>query len=813
MERYVCIHAHFYQPPRENPWLEAVEQQDSAYPYHDWNERITAECYSPNGASRVLDGGGRIVKITNNYARISFNFGPTLLSWMQQRAPQAYESVLEADRISRETFSGHGNAIAQAYNHMILPLANRRDKETQVRWGIRDFQHRFRRDPEGMWLPETAVDIESLEVLAEAGIRFTVLAPYQAQSVRRGGRLWQEVEGGKIDPTQAYMCQLPSGKSIALFFYDGPISRAVAFENLLSSGENFANRLVGGFDDARRWPQLMHIATDGETYGHHHAHGDMALAYALDYIESRKLARLTNYGEYLEKHPPTHEVQINQRTAWSCSHGVGRWETDCGCNSGGHAGWNQQWRGPLREALNWLRDELAQPFQEAARGLFNDPWATRDGYIGVVLDRTPANLEAFLSEQSGRDLNRLDTVRALKLLEMQRHLMLMFTSCGWFFDELTGIETVQVIQYAGRALQLAEELFGNHREECFLDLLAKAQSNISSFGTGRDLYGRYVKPASVNLLGVGAHYAIASLFQGFGAHDSIYCYRVDLKEHQLMEAGRARLAVGRAQICSGITREEMAVSFGVLHLGDHNVSAGVREFRDQENYDVLVKESTEAFSRADLPQALRVLDQHFGGAIYSLKSLFRDEQRRTVRRLLESTLREAEASYRQIYEHHAPLLHFMSDLHVPPPKVLVLTAEFVLNSALRRELMKPRIDVDRIRTLIETARNENIAWDTVALEYAWRHRVDELAVEFSRDSDNLELLQMLDQFVTLARTLPFEVNLWKVQNVYYYLAQTAYTQRGTRDDPESAEWKKSFAHLGEMLNVALPQPSEEPVAA
>jgi alpha-amylase/alpha-mannosidase (GH57 family) len=348
MDRYLCIHCHFYQPPRENPWLESIELQDSAYPYHDWNERITAECYAPNATSRILTGDNRITRIVNNYSRISFNFGPTVLSWLADRSPDTYQAILDADRESQERFSGHGSAIAQAYNHIIMPLANRRDKQTQVIWGIRDFESRFGREPEGMWLPETAVDVETLEVLAEQGIAFTVLAPYQARQERRiGTTKFKLVEGGNVDPTRAYICKLPSGRSINLFFYDGPISRAVAFEGLLTNGENFSNRLLSGFTDHRRWPQLMHIATDGETYGHHHANGDMALAYALHHVESNYLAKLTNYGEYLEKHPPTHEVEIFENTAWSCSHGVGRWSRDCGCNSGGKPGWNQAWRAPL----------------------------------------------------------------------------------------------------------------------------------------------------------------------------------------------------------------------------------------------------------------------------------------------------------------------------------------------------------------------------------------------------------------------------------------------------------------------------------
>ncbi len=394
MDRYLCIHCHFYQPPRENPWLEIIEQQDSAYPYHDWNERINAECYAPNAASRILTADNRITRIVNNYSRISFNVGPTLLSWMADRAPETYQAILDADVESKKRFYGHGSAIAQVYNHMIMPLANRRDKQTQVVWGLRDFQYRFHRDPEGMWLAETAVDIETLEVLADNGIKFTVLAPSQAKAERRETTTkFKNVEGGKIDPTRPYVCNLPSGRSISLFFYDGPISRAVAFEGLLSDGERFANRLMSGFSPDRRWKQLMHIATDGETYGHHHFKGEMALTYALHHIESKKLAQLTNYSEYLTINPPTHEVEILSNTAWSCSHGLGRWSINCGCNSGGKPGWNQSWRAPLRDALDHLRDSLIEPFETKAAEFLTDPWLARDEYVNLVLDRNDATLD------------------------------------------------------------------------------------------------------------------------------------------------------------------------------------------------------------------------------------------------------------------------------------------------------------------------------------------------------------------------------------------------------------------------------------
>jgi alpha-amylase/alpha-mannosidase (GH57 family) len=817
MDRYICIHAHFYQPPRENPWLEAVEVQDSAYPYHDWNERITAECYAPNAASRILDDEGRIVKITNNYSRISFNFGPTLLSWMEQNAHRTYELILEADRVSRETFSGHGSAIAQAYNHMILPLANRRDKYTQILWGIRDFQHRFQRDPEGMWLPETAVDLESLELLADLGIKFTILAQHQARQIRKlrtgaqeakadgKGPQWQAMEGGNIDPTRAYVCQLPSGRSINLFFYDGPISRAVAFERLLSNGETFASRLLSGFSEHRKWPQLMHIATDGETYGHHHAHGDMALSYALEHIESKQLAKITNYGEYLEKHPPTHEAEILENTAWSCAHGVGRWSTDCGCNSGGHAGWNQQWRAPLRSALDWLRDDLAPQFEQSGRELLQDPWKARDEFVSIVLDRSPENVDRFLAGYAGRKLEREEQVRALELLEMQRHAMLMYTSCGWFFDELTGIETVQVIQYAGRAVQLAQTLFGDHHEQEFEKRLRESRSNIPNFGTGVEVYERFVKPAMVDLLGVGAHSAITSLFDGFGEQNTIYCYDVDLLDSHTQQSGRAAVAVGRARIMSRITREQMPISFGVLHFGDHNLSAGVRRFRSEDEYHAMAQSVSDAFGRADLPEAVRVLDRHFEGTAYSLKSLFRDEQRRIVTRILETTLGEAEASYRQIYEHHAQLMRFLAGLNTTPPKVLVLTAEFVLNNSLRRALEAPELDLDEVRGLLETAKREKINLDTTGLEYALRRRLNQMSDELLAAPGNLPLLARMHAIISIA--WPFDINLWRVQNTFYSLLETEYA--GRQDD---AEWSEHFRRIVEKLNLRFPAPVQQPAA-
>lgn len=805
MEHYVCIHGHFYQPPRENPWLEAIELQDSAYPYHDWNERIAAECYAPNATSRILDGEDRIMQIVNNYSKISFDFGPTLLSWLEKKAPEVYRVILQTDRESQKTFSGHGSALAQAYNHMILPLANRRDKYTQVLWGIRDFEHRFGRKPEGMWLPETAVDVESLDILAELGIRFTILAPYQARRARRmGGRAWRDASSGRIDPTMAYELRLPSGRKITLFFYDDFIARAVAFEGLLTKGEDFAHRLLNAFREERDWYELIHIATDGETYGHHHRHGEMALAYALHYIESNNLARLTNYGEYLEKHPPTYQVEIFQNTSWSCAHGVERWRSNCGCNFGGHPGWNQAWRAPLREALDWLRDALAPQYEDKASAFLKDPWAARDDYIAVILDRSPESVERFLGQHATRELNEAEKVAMLKLLELQRHAMLMYTSCGWFFDELSGIETVQVIQYAGRAVQLAEELFGDSPEPHFLEMLEQAKSNLPEPRDGRHIYGKFVKPAVVNWEKVGAHYAVSSLFEAYPEQAWVYCYTIECEDYQSFATGKAKLVVGRARLTSEITRESALLSFGVLHFGDHNLNGGVREFLGEEAYRTLVQEIGEPFARADFPEVIRLLDRRFGESTYSLRSLFRDEQRKILNRILESTLTEAEAVYRQLYETHAPLMRFLTDLHIPLPRPFHAAAEFVLNAHLRRAFDSEGLDLERIGTLLKAAGVESVPLDAATLGYALRQNLERMAERFLTDPTDLPLLQRLEAAAGLVQGLPFEVDLWKVQNLCYEVLQKAYPgfrDRAEQGDEGAKTWVGHFRALSEKLSI------------
>jgi alpha-amylase/alpha-mannosidase (GH57 family) len=808
VERYICIHGHFYQPPRENPWLEAVELQDSAYPYHDWNERISAECYAPNFAARILNGGGHIERIVNNYSRISFNFGPTLLSWLEEKSSDVYQAILTADRESRRIFSGHGSALAQAYNHMILPLANSRDKETQVIWGIHDFERRFGRRPEGMWLPETAVDLETLGVLAKHGIRFTVLAPYQARRVRAlGKRAWRDVTGGRIDPSRPYKLVLGTGRSIDLFFYDGPISRAVAFEGILQKGEYLADRLLGAFVGSRSWPQIVHIATDGETYGHHQPHGDMALAYAIHYIERNQLARLTNYAEYLSRHTPSHQVQIYENTSWSCVHGVERWRSDCGCNSGMHAGWHQRWRGPLREALDWLRDAMSGRFELRGAALLKDPWAARNEYIEVILDRSDGNADAFLARHATHPLSAEERVRALKLLELQRHAMLMYTSCGWFFDEVSGLESVQVLQYAGRVLQLNREVFGDDLEPGFLDRLDHVPSNLREFSSGRSVYEKFVWPAMVNLEKVGAHYAVSSLFEEYGERTPVYCYSVDREDYRSLSAGKVRLAVGRARIVSEITGESGQVTFGVVHLGDQSISGGVRPFQGEESYESSASRILQTFERADFADLVREMDRSFGAGVYTLELLFRDELRKILASILASTLAEAETTYGQMFENHISLIRFMTRMGIPLAHHLQVAAEFTLNAALRRNLEAEILDATQIRKVLDEATTIGVPLDLATLEYSVRQKVDRLAAWLLEDPTGLDRLAILDQAAELVGILPFEVNLWKAQNTFYCILQTLYPRvqsEAALGDEFARKWVEQFRRLGEKLSILVP---------
>lgn len=803
--KYICIHGHFYQPPRENPWLNKVEIQDSAYPYHDWNHRINAECYARNGTSRILNGQGKVMDIMNNYSWISFNVGPTLLGWMETEAPKTYKAILEADKESQEIFSGHGAALAQSYNHLIMPLANQRDQETQVIWGIEDFRSRFGRDPEGMWLSETAVNTGTLEILAKYGIKFTILSPYQAEKTRKiGEEKWKDATGAKIDPRKPYRCNLPSGGSISIFFYDGPASQAVAFEGLLDNGEKFAQRLMGQFS-AGEETELTHIATDGESYGHHHYLGEMALSYCLDSLSKRKDVQLTIYGEFLEKFPPDHEVKILENTSWSCYHGVERWKSDCGCNTGGRPEWNQTWRGPLREAFDWVREKLIGLYEKEMAIFTASPWKLRNQYIRVLLDRSENNIEGFLKENIPQELDDQEKVRVLKLLEMQYHSMLMYTSCGWFFDEVTGIETMQDVSYAARAIQLAEEIKGeNNFEPHFIKLLENVPSNMPEFDNAANAYHRFVKPMALDMVRIGAHYAVSSLFIDFPEEVELYNFSAFTPEKFFYEGGKQKLSIGRTRLKSIVTLEEVEISYAILHLGEHNVFGGVREYISDTAFEELNENISRNFNKGNIYEIFNLMDHYFGNHNYSFWHLFRDEQRHIMDLVLQNNLRITDTMINQLYENNYPLLQTFKELNMAVPKQLRLPVELAINTKLTTIFKEEDISLKELKKLFRAAHHINMELDVVTLKFLVDERLTSNLLKLKKDPGNLEMLMYNLNLLKIINESSISPEFWEAQNIAYSIREEhyqEYSRRSETGDKEAEKWLTDFQDLYESINL------------
>jgi uncharacterized protein DUF3536/glycosyl hydrolase family 57 len=805
-DKWICIHGHFYQPPRENPWLEAVEPQPSAHPYRDWNERITAECYRPNAAARVVDNDNQIIAIVDNYQRMSFDVGPTLMSWLDAHAPDVHEALVAADRASLARFGGHGSAMAQAYNHMIMPLASGRDRATQVRWGIADFERRFGRAPEGMWLPECAVDTASLEALAVDGIAFAVLAPHQAKAWRPPGGAWRTQP---IDTGRAYRCALPSGRAIDLFFYDGPTSRAVAFERLLVEGHQIISRMTGRGAVEGGGPTLCHIATDGETYGHHHRYGDMALAWALQQVEHGwNGTRLTNYAEFRARVPATWEVAIAENTSWSCVHGIARWREDCGCNSG-RAGWNQRWRRPLRDTFDWLRDQAAAALDNVGRLLFRDPWAARDAYISVVLDRTAAARDRFLAAHGAHPLALDERIRALSLMELARHAMLMFTSCGWFFDDLAGIETVQCMQYAARVAELLDDVGGVPVEPELIDRLSAAASNVAEEGDGRQVWSRRVQPARIDSAKVCAHVAVRALVESDAASSvDVYGYHVDFVDRTERRTGRTRMVAGTVRVRSQLTEIATALCFAGLHLGEQHVTGGVRPPPGGDEWAAILEELTGAFRTADVFAAQRAIARHFPGHELSLSSLLPGSRDRVLGGVLRDAIDAAAGELEASYARHAPLVRWLVAHELPVPEVLHAISEATLRRRVLATLRTDAASFTALREHLIEALDVKVSLDTPEIALAASEglrRLIERVVAAAGELDGVAL-DAIARAAEVATRMRSSVDLWFAQNATWRLLDRLpdLRRRAAAGDELSGQAAGNLERLARALRLAVP---------
>lgn len=855
----LVIHAHFYQPPRENPWIGRVPREPSAHPYHDWNERIQHECYRPNARARILDHQGRIERVVDNYQLLSFNVGPTLMSWMETHDPQTYERIIRADKQSVQARCGHGNAIAQVYGHAILPLCNARDCLTQVRWGIADFVYRFERRPEAMWLPETACNDHTLGVLIDEGLKYVILSPYQALRVRAltngdgqcqadvdlqsaavqpngrvvvgeqtwenaaesgenehhedlqptqhaeqqlqgegvveldgavtdgvasesfdGGHGWTDVSDGSIDPGVAYWYRHPdgSGRGIAVFFYDGPIARSIAFEGALMSSDGLVDHLSRGAAGPGR---IVHVATDGESYGHHFAGGERCLAYALDVVAERRGFRVTNYGEYLQHHKPRFEVQIKpgpdgEGTAWSCAHGVGRWIRDCGCSAGARDGWNQRWRGPLREALDFLRDRAVEVFEKKGSGLLGDVWKARDAYINVLTGQQ--SREDFLYEHAGRHLRDSEQFEALALLEMQRNALLMYTSCGWFFADISGIETVQDLRYAARVMDWMQELEVVSPREAFLEILARAESNIPELGSGADVFRRFVEPTRVTTFGVASHLAIMGLAQKASQERGSFCgYDFVHKDCRVRVHGRLVAYTARLCLESQLVPHRVEFAALAMHFGGIDFYGALKVFPGLQRYKQSEERFWKAFSTESLTTILRVAHEEFGPDEFDLSSVLPEGREQVARLVFGNLIERFSEQYAHLYDDNARIIEKVQDVGFELPTELRVAAEFTLGRRFLQQITQNRSSHDvrdyaTALTLAERAAERGYQLDRAVASKDFEQRINS-AVNNAICEPTSNNASVAVALLELSSKLGLKPNLDLVQEAMLEAKQTA----------------------------------------
>jgi hypothetical protein len=630
-----------------------------------------------------------------------------------------------------------------------------------------------------------------------------------------GEKTWIELSAnnngngnGKIDPRRAYLCSLPSGKKITLFFFDKRTASDIAFGNLLENGEAFAKRLIDSFQDENEEALIESVASDGELYGHHHPHGDMTLAYCIYQIVTTDSAKLTNYAAFLASYPTQYEAEIVENTSWSCIHGIERWRSDCGDNMG-KVGWHQAWRKPLREAMDWLRDAILPYYEQEASKYLKDPWNARNHYIDVILDRSREQTDAFLVEQATRVLTEVEKRRVMKLLELQRYALLMFTSCGWFFDEISGIETVQVMMYAARAMQLAHDLFGVDLESDFMKILEKAPSNIPEFHDGARVYSIFVKPKIVDFPKISSQNTIIALFADNMNSTMLTpklpncCFKVSSSNVERRDDGRFRLIINRSNVYSSITLDSDHFGCAALWLGDHNVSCGVMQNMPQETFEQMKTELLLCFEKGQINEIIVLLSKYFGQQIYSLKDLFKDDQRYILNHIVAGGMKTAKELYNIVYHDNSAMLRFMKEIRTSSPKPLIAAAEIVLNMELDELLSAKTPDLTRIEKAIDEFLSLPVTLDSNLIAFKASQMV---ADEFSKllsNPDDISAIQQKRRLIELLNRLPLSLNLWQAQNTAFKIAQNQYQRLKNQTDDTSKAWVAAFVDLCKLIGIRL----------
>lgn len=724
--RHICVHGHFYQPPRENPWTGTVDREASAAPFHDWNARIAEECYGPITLGVRGGSDGRTIAYDETLKRLSFNFGPTLLAWMEKERPSILRRIVAADAATQ-------TAIAQPYFHNIMPFESRRDKETLVLWGLAEFRHRFKREARGMWLPETAVDSETLEVLAGHGVEFTILDPKQGAAVRDlGSDAWVKLDAEHIDPKTPYLWVSPSdpSKKLVIFFYHHRLSAGIVSGETLVSAEHFADAVRG-----RLWEgdaaQLAHVASDGEFYGHHHPGAERVLALTLDLLEADGIPA-TDPARFLALFPPPHEVRIRENTSWSCDHGLGRWDKDCGCRSAHLPDWDQRWRTGLRDALNKLAHRLDAFYEDDASRFFDDPWKVRDEASVLWLEPGEERASAFLKAHAKRPLLAEEEKRALKLLTMQRERLAMFTSCGWFFDDISGVEAVLCLTRAARAIDLAK-LLGEDAEEAFVERLAACRSNLPRFENGAKVWRTLVAAARVGLPRAAAHAAVLDHL-GLPAPEPPLlrwtagpAFRAD----KAGLAGRERTLSVRDVTVRSIDTRQSAELHAVVHRADR-LDFAVWLAPRREALDPLT--IGDQFLRLGDDEFRAAMDERFGPSSFGLDAVLNDERAEVVKSLAGSGalgasraayLRrwvECMAAFRRGGQEDDAVLQLLSESAVHSFNASELPWSYELEDRLHRHMEAVVAEPADSARVSRALRWLDALWDAGLLAGTWRLR-------------------------------------------------------------------------------------------
>ncbi|WP_292319574.1 DUF3536 domain-containing protein [Caldisphaera sp.] len=798
-EKYIAIFGHFYQPPRFNPWILEIDLDISSRPYHDWNDRITKESYLPNAYARLKDGE-IIEDVVNNYKKVTFSFGPILLSYLKEKYSKLYNLIIEADKESSSKLSGHGNAIAQPYAHIIMPLSSKEDRERDIYWGIKFFEKTFDRYPEGFWLPEAAVDNLTLEILYDYGIKFVILSPHQAKSIKINDK-FEEINEKTLDTKKVYRALLPSGNYIGVVFYNKWLSGLVAFGDLLKSGELFARKLIESFDNSEK-PQLVSIATDGETYGHHKPKGEEELAKALSIIDSYGI-NITNYSYFYSTFGASYDITINENTSWSCPHGIERWRSNCGCASDIRPGWTQEWRTPLRKSIDWLRDMAEMTIQNIGSKVSNDINKAILNYVDVFYDYKAENVSSFIENFAIKgEENKI--VDLLKLMEIAKNSILMQSSDAWFFEDIYRPEPIQSLRFAKRVIQLIEELANTRVEEQFLNILKDAKSNNPRYGNGKEIYEKEAIPALMTAEKVGASYAMRLLFETISKENDYYSYKIILGPYKKLELGRAKAVTGIATLISKITWRSTPIMFASIYYGWYNLHAGAKILVDQKSYIEFENSVTEFFNNGLLPDIIDILQKTFYPNYYNLNNLLKNDQKFIMDHVLDSAIIELARQYEMLYNNYLPVMEYVRSLNLNYPKVFELLLQFELEKSILEILEQEIIDFNRLEQIIQWSKNLEVSIDDLVHSLI-REKIEKVLDNLILNPQDINSINILQKLLEISKglDLPLEY-LWNAQNKFIYLRNNILRHLISSEDYLMKTLIPQYKIISSYLKVRFP---------